>query len=187
MRDKYVITSIILFVVVQTYYFWEIWIGLMLLPIWIAIIITFIVLVFNLISKLWRLSITKLQDKELLISFAIQAIIISVTIFFPFGMINFHDFEEKDIIVAHREGVGGCGSYLKFKIDKTYIDREVCFGVFEVRGKYEIKGDTITFLSGSNHDYAVIKHDKFGDELACFKNDSARFIFEITKLELNQK
>ena len=81
----------------------------------------------------------------LLKSFGIQGIIILLTFFFPFGMIPFSNFEEKDIISAFREGVGGCGSYLKFKADKTYIEKEICFGSFESSGKYEIRGDTIYF------------------------------------------
>ncbi len=187
MKDKYVITSIALFVLIQTSYFWEKWIGFLLFPISLLIIVTFIVLVVNLFSKLWALLKNKFRNKKLLSSFIIQAVILPLTIFFPFGMINFNDFEAKDIILAFREGVGGCGSHLKFKVDKTYIDKEVCFGSFERSGKYEIKGDTITFLSGSENDYAVIKRGKVENELVCFKNDSVRIIYEITKLELNQK
>jgi hypothetical protein len=140
-----------------------------------------------LFAKLWALLKNKFQNKKLLTSFTLQAVILPLTIFFPFGMINFNDFEEKDIILAFREGAGGCGSHLKFKVNKTYIDKEVCFGSFERSGIYEIKGDTITFLSGSENDYAVIKHGKDENELVCFKNDSVRLIYEITKLELNQK
>ena len=119
--------------------------------------------------------------------FAIQAIILPLTIIFPFGIINFNDFEEKDIILAFRDGVGGCASYLKFKVDKTYIEREYCFGSFERSGKYEIKGDTITFLSGSENDYAVIKKGKIENQLICYKNDSVRLMYQITKFDLNQK
>lgn len=187
MKDKYVLTSIILFFIIQTSYFWEKWIGFLLFPITIIILIILIVLISNLIAKLLALLQSKFKNKEVLKSFIIQSIILTLIIFFPFGMIKFNNFEEKDVILAFREGVAGCGSHLKFKVDNTYIDKEICFGSFESSGKYQIKGDTILFLGESKNDYAVIKRGKVGNELVCFKNDSVRFIYEITKLELKQK
>jgi hypothetical protein len=34
---------------------------------------------------------------------------------------------------------------LKLRDDKTFIERNVCFGVTETTGTYNIKGDTIFF------------------------------------------
>ena len=64
---------------------------------------------------------------------------------FPGGIIDFEKFESETILIAQREGVANCTNRLKFKVDGSFLERAVCFGIEEIRGNYKLKGDTIFF------------------------------------------
>ena len=87
------------------------------------------------------------------------------------GIIDFNRFEGKDILIAHRERGGNCQTRLNLKNNNKFIERNYCFGVFENRGKYEIKGDTIYFKNKSGefhenyYEYGIIQK---------FENDESK-------------
>ena len=84
---------------------------------------------------------------------------------------DFDKLEGADILIATREGSGNCTTTLKLKKNYDFRQRDVCFGVSEVKGTYRISNDTIYFETsdldrGKNkyYDFAVIKPTKYGVE-----------------------
>lgn len=109
----------------------------------------------------------------------------------PNGMINFDRLAGKDLLIAEREGAANCMTVLKFKDNHTFIERNVCFGIKEIKGSYEIKGDTLLFINvhvgrmdESYYPYAVVKNP---DTLVLYGNnkDLVSRALRITKNELN--
>jgi hypothetical protein len=144
MNKKYtLILSISFFVLVSTSYFWEKWLGFLLIPITIILFLLFWVLVINLIVLFFQLIRHKFRDKDKLKG-AIASLIILIAVFlFPYGLIDFEQFEGKDYIVAQREGSANCTTTLKIKENNQFVLKHICFGYEEEKGTYKMKGDTI--------------------------------------------
>jgi hypothetical protein len=86
--------------------------------------------------------------------------VLATSYFFPRGLINYSVFESESILIAQRRGVASCMTTLKLYEDKKFLDRNICFGVFEVTGKYRLEGDTI-FFENVNLGRHVDKYYKF--------------------------
>ncbi len=126
--------------------------------------------------------------------------VLSLSFFYPGGLINFDGFERESIFIAQREGAANCMTTLKLRDDKTFIERNVCFGVTETTGTYSIKGDTIYFekVSVGRHEsefykFAVIKKletksEKYLGDLVRYKDysDTTGIALWIIKNELTK-
>jgi hypothetical protein len=62
------------------------------------------------------------------------------------------------------EGAANCTTTLKLKKDNTFVERVICFGIADSKGRYHMKGDSIFFHSvesgrnnGNFFKYAVLK------------------------------
>lgn len=75
--------------------------------------------------------------------------VLALAVFFPHGIVNFEKLESNIVFIAEREGAANCMITLKLRENKTFKSREVCFGIDETTGAYEIKGDTVFFKSNS--------------------------------------
>lgn len=84
-------------------------------------------------------------DKFRLMSLGLIATVLALTFFYPFGLINFDRLSGEDLLVAQAEGSANCMTTLKLKDNNTFIERSVCFGVTETKGRYKIVHDTIYF------------------------------------------
>ena len=87
------------------------------------------------------------------------------TVYYPFGLINFKNFDENDIFIAVREGTANCSTTFRLKENNKFTELNVCFGTTEIKGAYSLKGDTIYFTNvdlGRNekeyYKFAVVKH-----------------------------
>lgn len=49
------------------------------------------------------------------------------------------------MLVAQREGSANCTTTFKLKDDFTFREKNICFGITEVKGIYRISNDTIYF------------------------------------------
>lgn len=116
--------------------------------------------------------------------------LIALSFCFLFGgcMNNFKKLEENSILIAQKEGVANCMTYLYFQKDGNIIQKSFCFGIQTEKGKYEIKDSIINIYwdisknrDESNtskiraHDIAKIKvyKDRIGHtykELCYYKN-----------------
>lgn len=113
----------------------------------------------------------------------------------PSGIVNFDKLEGEDLLIAQRQGAASCMTTFKIKPNNKFKETSVCFGVFEVRGNYEIRNDTIFFSDAivprENEDYyefAIIQKSKLRDEDALFRyrnrNDTVGHELWITKNEI---
>ncbi|MGZ5191023.1 MAG: hypothetical protein ACXWCZ_08365, partial [Flavisolibacter sp.] len=142
----------------------------------------------------------KLTDKHRLLTIGILTTVLCLTVFFPFGLINFDRISGDDILVAQREGAANCMTTLKLKGNRTFVEKRRCFGVTENKGNYKIVLDTIYFenVEVGRHEngfykFAVIRPSKFNTdtnsfELVMFKDlgDTTGHELWIIKNDLNK-
>jgi len=165
LKSKSLLTStIILFLIVSTAYYWEPIFGLFLLVVFPILIGWYFLLVGFLLFKL-TLIIIEGNKKEFAYLGSISILLLSIYLR-PYGIINFEKFEGKDLLIAHRKGGGSCHTFFRLKENNKFIERSRCFSVTVNKGTYELKGDTIFFSdikkwsSEDYFDYAIIDRSK---------------------------
>lgn len=109
---------------------------------------------FFLLRQLFFAFREKFIEKQRLVIIGILVVVLTVTFLKPNGLINFDSLQGKDLLVAEREGAANCMTTLKLKENNTFTERTVCFGVMEIKGDYELKGDTIFFK-----DIRFVRHE----------------------------
>jgi len=199
LRDKgLLISTLLLFLIVNTNYFWEGKLGLVAFPVFLILAFTFIVLSILLLGQVIKGLKEKFSDKTRNIKIGIITVMLVLIFLKPNGLINFDRLNGNDILIAQREGAANCMTTLKLKENMTFKERSVCFGVSEIKGTYELKNDTIFFKNiefGRNenefYEFAVIKPSKINNEmfdLVRFKseNDTIGHELWIVKNELNE-
>ena len=166
----------------------------------LLLILSFLVLTVLLFRQIYISIKEKFVDKQRLIVIVILSVTLVLPIFFPGGLINFEKFESESILIAQREGSANCLTTLKLKANKKFNERTVCFGITEITGTYNIKGDTIFFVYDSpsrqeneSYKFAIIKNSdpnnkKHKGDLVRFKNnsDTTGIALWIIKNELNK-
>lgn len=168
---KLSIATFVLFLLVNTNYFWEGQLGLWGIPVTFALIIYALILAGLLIPQLVAACKEKFANKARLLNVLFQVCVLASVYVAPTGLVDFDRLSGKDVLVADREGVASCHTTLKLKDNGTFIQRQVCFGVTEVKGRYAINGDTVFFkdiahnrLVDSFYSYGILKsspaHDK---------------------------
>lgn len=145
MNKTLLIAAIIFFLVVNTSYFWR---GLF--PLWellafFLLVIIYFALIVAVVLQVANASEEKFRNKGRNVTIAIVAVVIFLVGYRPTGLINFQQFESKDILVAQREGGANCMTTFKLKKNKTFREETVCFGTMKAEGQYSIENDTITF------------------------------------------
>lgn len=193
-----IITTIIFFLVVNTTYFWEGKLGIFAFPAFLLLIIIYFGLAIALIIHLYLAIKEKFDNKTRLLCGGILATVLTLTFFKPFGLIDFDNLEGNDILIAKREGAANCMTTLKLKDDYTFRERDVCFGLTEIKGTYYFKNDTIYFdnVEHGRHEndfykFAIIKKSPFswnneGFELYMFTSirDTTGHYLTITKNDI---
>lgn len=129
------------------------------------LILFFLVLTSFLIGQAFSAIREKLKNRQRLLLIGIMTVILGLSFLYPGGLINFSRLERDSVLIAQREGAANCMTTLKLRDDKSFIERNICFGVTETTGTYNIKGDTIFFekVSLGRHEsdfykFAVIKN-----------------------------
>jgi hypothetical protein len=133
------------FVVLNTAYFWQPKIGIIALPIFLILIGAYIFLAGLLVGQMFFLIRERFADKQRLLVVGLLSTVLLLTILRPNGPIDFDELEGKDVFIAQREGSANCMITFKLKEGNKFLERNVCFGVTEIRGDYKLKGDTIIF------------------------------------------
>jgi len=194
------ITTIIFFLTVNTTYYWEGKLGLFAFPAFLVLVAIYFGLAIALIRQLYLAVREKLVDKSRLLLIGLLTIVLALTFIKPFGLINFDKLEGDNILIAEREGAANCMTTLKLKDDFTFRERNVCFGVTEIKGNYHLQNDTIYFdnVSVGRHEnefykFAVVKPSEFDNskilcDLIRYKDltDTIGHKLWITKNELNK-
>jgi hypothetical protein len=194
-----IIITIAFFLIVNTTYFWEGKLGLFAMPTFLILVLVYLGLAIVLLRQLYFVFKEKFADKFRLLTLGLLAAVLSLTFFFPFGVIDFDRLSGDDLLVAQREGAANCMTTFKLKSNKTFIEKSVCFGVTEIKGNYKLVHDTIYFQNvelGRHEDgfykFAIIRPSKYNKDskhfdLVRFKDfsDTAGHVLWIVKNNLN--
>ncbi len=194
------ITTIIFFLTVNTIYYWEGKLGLFAFPAFILLAGVYVGLAIALLRQIYLVIKEKFTDKQRLFVVGLLTTVLVLTFFKPFGLIDFDKLEGGDLLIAEREGAANCMTTLKLKDDFTFRERNVCFGVTEIKGSYHIQNDTIYFDNvnvGRHEDefykFAVIRPSIFSNskiitDLIRYKDltDTTGHVLWITKNKLNK-
>jgi hypothetical protein len=144
-NKKTFILTLLFFLIVNTRYFWEVKLGIFVLPAIILLFVAYVGIGIGLIFQVFYLIKEKGTEKSRLINSFALLCVLSLTYWKPFGLINFEEWESDVILVAKREGAANCMTTLKLKKDFTFSEKISCFGVSETTGKFRIQRDTIYF------------------------------------------
>jgi len=146
MKNKgLVIITIIFFLIVNTTYYWEGKIGFFSFFGVLILVVIYFGLAIVLVRQIYFLIKERFADKKRFFRVGLLTIVLTLTFYKPFGLIDFDKFEGNDVLVAQREGAANCMTTFKLKDNFTFRERNVCFGVSEVIGTYRISNDTIYF------------------------------------------
>jgi len=174
--------------------------GIFAMVTFLLLILYFLVLTVLLFSQTFFAIREKLKNRQRLFLIGLITVILGLSFFYPGGIINFDKFERDSLLIAQREGAANCMTTLKLRDDKTFTERNVCFGVTETTGTYNIKGDTIFFeeVSLGRHEsdyykFAVIKNrenksEKYFGDIVRYKDysDTTGIALWIVKNELTK-
>jgi len=182
------IVTILFFIVVHTAYYWEGKLGELAFPAGLILVLLFVVLSIITAYQVYFVIKDRLRNKLRNYTFAALLLALSLTIYKPFGLINFESLEGEDKLVAYKEGVASCGITLKLRDTGKFYMKEVCFGVDEVRGDYKIKGDSILFSEINSRDrilgYGIIQDNSL--ELYKSLRDSVPLQLKVVKNTLKK-
>jgi len=142
---RLIILSSVFFLVVQTSWFWELWLGFLSVLLFPVLIIVFMTLAGLFISHLVMLIKERFRNRQRLIVAAVLFVVTGTTFLRPQGIIDFDRLAGKNLLIAEREGAANCKTVLKLKDNNTFVERSFCFNATEVKGTYTVKGDTILF------------------------------------------
>ncbi len=153
---------------VNTTYYWEGKLGLFAFPAFLLLVVIYVGLGIALARQIYFLIKEKFVDYKRFLKVGLLTIVLVLTFYNPFGLIDFDKLEGADILIAEREGSANCMTTLKLKDDFTFRERNVCFGMTEIKGNYHLQNDTIYFdnVNVGRHEnefyeFAVIKPSKF--------------------------
>jgi len=195
-----IITTIIFFLLVNTTYYWEGKFGFYAFPAFLLLVVVYIGLGITLIRQIYFLVKEKFTDKQRLLKVGLLTIVLALTFYKPFGLIDFDKLEGGNLLIAEREGSANCMTTLKLKDDFTFREKSICFGVTEIKGSYHLQNDTIYFdnVNLGRHEnefykFAVIKPSNFSNskilgDLIRYKDltDTVGHFLWITKNELQK-
>jgi len=140
------ISSLVFFIIINTRYFWEeidqLW-GLLLM---IVLYISFFIFGIALIFHIFKSFSEKFKSKSRVFLIFVLSSVIGLTLYKPYGLIDFDKLKGEDILFAQREGAINCTETLKLKNGGNFVLRSVCFGIKSTNGKFELKNDTIWFF-----------------------------------------
>lgn len=164
-RKTLIISTILFLLIVHTSYFWEGRLGIWFVPTVLILVIAGFALVVSLVAQIYLATREKFAERPRLIVIGLLTVVVTLTWFFPHGLVTDELLNGRTLLIATREGAANCRTTLNLKKNKTFYERSVCFGVTEIRGEYHVRTDTVFFTNvavgrGSQafYQYAVIKH-----------------------------
>lgn len=160
LKNKWLIITIItFFLIVNTTYYWEGKLGLLAFPFFILLAVVYVGLFIALIRQLYISIKEKFSKKARFVTIGLLTLVLALTFYKPFGILNFDKLEGENLLTAQREGAANCMTTFKLKDNFTFKERNVCFGVTEVIGTYRISNDTIYFENVKRGKQEDIKYE----------------------------
>ena len=143
-------------------------------PIVLILIIYYFILIWKVLKHSYFIFKEKFQDKQRIYAILITVFIVIITGLFPYGIIPYQKLEQNYLVVVSLESAANCTTTLYFKNNNKFIEKTVCFGMFEYTGEYTMKGDTIFPITIK--DNSIFERFKFGiisgDYLLLYKNEN---------------
>jgi hypothetical protein len=165
------ITATLFFLLVNTTYYWESKLGIWAIPAFFILVLVFLLLSVGLLRQFILAFREKFLNRYRLLTIGLLTTVLCLTFFYPSGLIDFDKLSGDDLLVAQWEGPANCRTTLKLKENGKFVERNVCFGLTEISGKYKVVNDTIYFENidaGRNKDtyyrYALIRPSKFNKD-----------------------
>ena len=178
MVKKYgvLIASILLFVAVNTSYFWAGRLGIIQLVAVLVMVGLFVLLVLLAIWQ-WRLTHKEgYANRALNWRLGLTGLLLGLTAAFPYGLIDYERWESEPLFEAIAVGGGNCTTILELHENGRFRDITYCFGISTYLGRYHISHDTIYFtevrkpmLGKGYFNYALIKHLNTTDNGTLFR------------------
>lgn len=160
-HKKLIAATFIFFVLINTTYFWVGKLGMSAMLLIPLLVMAFIALFICLVRQLFLVFKGKFRDLTRVYLSIIMLVLLGLIAFRPKGIINYENFESKNLLIATRGGVAGCTFLLKLKENKTFYTNSICFGVDKITGTYTLRRDTIWFAYSSRnaneYQFALLK------------------------------
>ena len=163
-RKRLLIATILFFLIVNASYFWEPKLGVFAILTLLIIIVCFFVLSVFLLRQIFFAFREKFIDKQRILVIVVMTFVLATSFLLPRGVIDFSAFESESLLVAQAEGGGNCTTTLRLRANNKFVERNVCFGIYDTFGEYFIKEDTIFFKNVSQgrnerkfYEFAIIK------------------------------
>jgi hypothetical protein len=121
------VTAILFFLILNTRYYWGPEIGSLFLPVFLLLVLFFIILAIILAAQAFFAYRENFMVRGRLVSIATLAPILLSILIRPAGIIDFEKWESKDLLVAEWEGDGGCHTILRLKEHGRFKERSVCW------------------------------------------------------------
>jgi hypothetical protein len=139
------IATLLYFVLVNTFYLWDSYLGFFGMFAFLFLIFYFLSLGIIFLLQVYVIIEENFGNVQRLIVVSLLLLVLSLSYFYPNGVIDFEKFEGETVLVAGCEGAANCTSTIKLRKDFSFSERIVCFGVSEISGKYRLVGDTVFF------------------------------------------
>lgn len=185
------ILAITYFVIINTRYYLEEVLGVWMMLIVVILFLLFATLGIALFYHIIKSISEEFKSKSRNILLLILTLVIGLTIYKPFGLVNFDKIEGKNLFIAYAEGSANCMTTLKLKEKGKFIEKIGCFGVSITKGTYALKNDTIWFsniLKGKGYyKFGVIMSLKNNEEKVLLyhnENDTIPLNLLVSKNEL---
>ena len=139
------IAAISFFIVINSIYLLHDKLGLLIMPILMILFLAYCGLGLEFILQLYFAKQEQFSDKYRLFVIGVLGVVLIITYYYPLGLFRPKQSDEHDLLLAEREGAANCMTTLRLKDDFSFIERNVCFGVTELKGNYRLQHDTIYF------------------------------------------
>ena len=186
-QKRLIYIGVIFFLIINPSYYWTKYVNFFLLLFLLLLFgFTYIYLIAKFFIRLNGAFREKFNNKSNLTAIIVVGVVLVLISLRPYGIINYDELEGENLFVANMEGVANCETYLKLKDNNKFKYTSYCFGIDEIRGVYELDGDTIFFFPKKQdyhlYNYAIIRNS---NKLMMYHNESDSLRLPFTILENN--
>lgn len=161
MPKRLLLFTLLYFSIVHTSHFWSGELSVFFLPVFLFLVISYIVLIVSLFIQIYKSIKEQFYNRFRSQVIEIMFLLLFLTFIFPEGIIDFSKYEGADILVATYKGVANCIDTITVRDNGLAKSKNVCFGITEDEGQYSFINDTI-YLSYKESIFSKERTYKFG-------------------------
>jgi hypothetical protein len=149
--------ALVFFLSIQFLYFWELRRGISF-SVMFFLVVTFAVLGAVWIYKVVKAARHNFRHRNRNIMLIIVGLVLLATMYKPFGLIDYENWNSCDVLVAVEKNAVNCNRTLRLKDNFTFTQIFSCFSISKDRGTYTRRGDSVFFTNHPDKfDYAIIR------------------------------